>query len=156
MPAPGDLRVVGVPAFAAPLRAVDQVGVDTSGGTTRIVATKAIVSTDPYLPGHFPGFTVFPGVFLIEAVRQAVAAALCSSAEKLCSSGQEEPGRVPDIVEVRSVRFLAPLLPGDVVTIDARADGPDGDGQVEVAARCFRADGVTAARMKLRFGWPPC
>jgi 3-hydroxyacyl-[acyl-carrier-protein] dehydratase len=142
-PAPVDLAIADVPAFAAPLRAVDRVGVDTSDGTMRIVATKAVLATDPYLAGHFPGFTIFPGVFLIEALRQAVAAAFGRPAGS--ASGR------PDIIEVRSARFLAPLLPGDVFTIDARVASADDDGRFDVEARCFRADGVTAARLRVRF-----
>jgi 3-hydroxyacyl-[acyl-carrier-protein] dehydratase len=122
-------------SFAAPLRAVDEVSTARAEGGVRIVATKAIVGTDPYLAGHFPGHTIFPGVFLIEAVRQAVAAATGSDA---------------DITELTSARFLAPLLPGDVATIEALAEDPDDDGQFAVEARCVLGNGVTAARLKVR------
>jgi 3-hydroxyacyl-[acyl-carrier-protein] dehydratase len=146
-PAPGELLITDMPAFAAPLRAVDQVSVDRSDGTMRIVATKAVLATDPYMSGHFPGFTIFPGVFLIEALRQAVAAAFGAGTEPAAPAS-----RRPEIIELRSVRFLAPLLPGDVFTIDARVASKQDDGRFDVEARCFRADGVTAATLKLRFG----
>ena len=137
-----------IPAFAAPLRAVDLVSVGFSDGIMRVVATKTVVSTDPYLRGHFPGFTIFPGVFLIEALRQAVAAALDQPSPPELA---QPAGRRPDIVELRSARFLAALLPGDVFTIDARVGREDDDGRFDVEAQCFRGDGVTAARIKLRF-----
>jgi 3-hydroxyacyl-[acyl-carrier-protein] dehydratase len=127
------------PDFAAPMRAIDEVGSCPSDGATRIVATKAVLATDPYLPGHFPGFPIFPGVFLIECVLQAVAAVQAT-----------EGGRRPGITELRSARFLAPLLPGDVVTIDASASDSGASEELDVDARCIRSDGVIAARIRLR------
>jgi 3-hydroxyacyl-[acyl-carrier-protein] dehydratase len=128
--------------FAAPLRAIDRAECTQAGDRLVIHARKTIVATDPYLGGHFPGFMVFPGVFVIEALRQAVAAAL-----------GESDGMVPEIHALRSVRFLAPLRPGDELMVEATL-GPVVAGQAfDVTARCRRGDGVTVARIVAAFGY---
>jgi 3-hydroxyacyl-[acyl-carrier-protein] dehydratase len=126
--------------FAAPLVALDAIDVSGGEGLRRISATKRIDAGAPYLQGHFPNFAIFPGIFLIEAVRQAVAIAL-----------GEANGLLPEIRRLRSVRFLAPLLPGDSMSLEATmAQSTDGRTWA-VEARCSRSDGVTAARLKLDF-----
>lgn len=117
---------------ALPLRAVDSVEVDGRG----FLATKTVTRSDPYLHGHFPELTIYPGVFTIESVQQAVTAAA------------GEPVRM---VELRSARFLVPLLDGDVFTVEGTLGEPAEDG-FEVAARCRRRDdGVLVATVKARF-----
>ena len=37
---------------------------------------QGIDGGDPYLQGHFPEVTIYPGVFLIESLHQAVCTAL--------------------------------------------------------------------------------
>ena len=85
---------------------------------------------------------VFPGVFLIEAVRQAVLVA----ASELAGPGT-------DILEVGSARFLAPLLAGDSLALEALVC-PDPEGGLRVEAECRRGDGVRAAQVRLRMGVP--
>jgi 3-hydroxymyristoyl/3-hydroxydecanoyl-(acyl carrier protein) dehydratase len=119
-----------VPPYAAPLVAVDHLDeVVLMSRGWRVRATKVVDPGDPYLGGHFPGRTVFPGVFIIEAVRQAVAAAL------------DQP---LDVASVRSVRFLAPALAGDELVMDAEVDTDDEPGRPVVRARVSCADGPCA------------
>jgi len=126
--------------FAAPLLAIDRIEVSGREGILTLSAIKKIDAKAPYLAGHFPNFAIFPGIFIIEGLRQAVAAAL-----------GEIDGLLPEIRTLRSVRFMAPLLPGDSMRLDATLV-PSSDGiSWEVEARCARNDGVTAARMKLEF-----
>jgi 3-hydroxyacyl-[acyl-carrier-protein] dehydratase len=128
--------------FAAPLHAIESVSVERCEGKLRVHATKEIKATDPYMAGHFPGFVIFPGVFIIESLRQLVVTAL----------GDLE-GILPEILTLRSVRFLAPVLPGDSISLDA-AIGPVPDRKsFEIEAFCRRSDGVTAAVLKVEFGY---
>ncbi|MEV4200737.1 hypothetical protein [Micromonospora globbae] len=131
-------------AAAAPLQAVEwvEVGAGPRGGIT----LRAGVTVDPadvYLGGHFPQLTVYPGVFTLETLRQAVTAAVGCCA-----------GRLPDLHRLRSARFLAPLLAGDTLTVTASL-GPVADDQsFEVTAECVRGDGVRAATVRAVFRWP--
>jgi 3-hydroxyacyl-[acyl-carrier-protein] dehydratase len=123
--------------FAAPLDAVDRV--EHNGEV--VTATKRIVATDPYLEGHYPGFPIYPGVFTVETVYQA-------------ARGAVEADRGPDagveLAAVRSVRFQAPLLPGDTLTATCRLHHDPADPQrVRVIADCRRADGAATAKVTL-------
>jgi 3-hydroxyacyl-[acyl-carrier-protein] dehydratase len=121
---------------AAPLTAVDRVE-PVPGG---VRAEKRVVATDPYLAGHYPDFTIYPGVFTIESVHQAVRAMVAA---------EHGEGVRAEIAAIASVRLNAPLLPGDVLTVRAdRVPSPDED-LVRVKAVCRRADDVVAARMTL-------
>ncbi|MCW6009755.1 hypothetical protein K1W54_35230 [Micromonospora sp. CPCC 205371] len=82
------------------LRAVDSVSVRDGGAT----AVKRIVADDPYLTGHFPGEPIYPGVFLVESARQAIAGMV---------------GGAVALEAVVEARFSAPLRPGDAVVLDA-------------------------------------
>lgn len=75
----------------------------------------------PAIAGHFPGDPLVPGVVILEEVYDALVAAV-------------GPGR---LVEVRSVKFLAPLRPDKAfeVTIE-----PGSDGRYRFA--CIRDDCV--------------
>jgi 3-hydroxyacyl-[acyl-carrier-protein] dehydratase len=127
--------------FGAPLAAVDEVAVASTEGGLRVRATKRINADDPYLAAHFPSMTVFPGVFIIEAVRQAVLVAIgCTEAT------------VPDIRLVRSARFVAPLFPGDMMSLETTVTRSDDGTALQVDALCWRSDGVTAARVRLEMG----
>jgi 3-hydroxyacyl-[acyl-carrier-protein] dehydratase len=141
---PGEVGVLDPPPFAAPLRAVDRVEVlaDGAGGPTTLRAVKTVRATDPYLGGHFPDLTMLPGVFLIEGVRQAVAAVL----------GPRD-GAYPEVRELRSARFLLPMLGGEEITSEIELTGTDTAEDVEAVVRCRRGDGRPVATLALRLGW---
>lgn len=125
----------GVPAVAAPLAAVDAWRAEQVAGELAVSAKVRVRGEDPQLRGHFPGLAVFPGVFIVEAVCQAVMLAV--------------PGS-PALCTLRSVRFLAPLLDGDQLTLDITAS-PALHGGWSVAAVGTRTDGSVAARIRAEF-----
>lgn len=139
MPHPGSGTVysAGLRSFAAPLTAVDSVSWQDD---STIVAVKYIAVTDPYLEGHYPDFTIYPGVFTIETVYQAAVVALTGAAET--------GGVVLDRIE--SVRFLAPLLPGDTLTATIKLAHDTTTGHTTVHARCHRSDAQVCANIRLR------
>ena len=112
----GRRDLVVTPLYAAPLPAVDQVQVRRAGPGLVVTATKDIVIGDPYLAAHFPGRTVYPGVFVLETVRQAAIAAL-----------GEGPGGLAELSAVCSLRFAGAMHPGErlcaEVTITPMAGG---------------------------------
>jgi len=121
-------------SYAAPLRAVDEVVVDPDG--TSAAARKRITRTDPYLAGHYPDFTIYPGVFMLESVVQTT--------RELVAARHD--GARATLVGIRSLRFTAPLLDGDelAVALTLSAD-------LVAKATCTRGDGKTAATMTLEF-----
>jgi 3-hydroxymyristoyl/3-hydroxydecanoyl-(acyl carrier protein) dehydratase len=123
---------------AAPLIAVDGYEVLSA---TEITATKVVKADDPYLEGHYPDFTIYPGVFIIESVVQTV--------RLLAGETMEMPEEL-ELVGVPSVRFVTPMLPGDVLHIRVQTVSA-ADGTVKVKAECQNADGAKAAQMKLEF-----
>jgi 3-hydroxyacyl-[acyl-carrier-protein] dehydratase len=137
------VKVDGYRAAAAPLPATDWVEVESGPrGGLSVRAGKKVDPGDDYLVGHFPELTIYPGVFTLETVRQAVitAAGLCA-------------GRLPELYRLHSVRFLAPLLAGDTLTVDVTIGPIEDDEAFEVTAACRRDDGVVAARVKARYRW---
>lgn len=77
----------------------------------RIVATKNVSVSEPALQGHFPGNPVMPGVMIVEACAQATAVLGHLSYDgglNLCL-----------LTEVTSARFRRPVVPGDVLRIEA-------------------------------------
>jgi 3-hydroxyacyl-[acyl-carrier-protein] dehydratase len=134
---------VNPPPFAAPLPAVDEVDARRVDGGLLLSIRKDIVVEGPYLAAHFPGRPVYPGVFILETVRQAVAAQL-----------GEVGGAVPDVSAVASLRFTDALRPGQSLRIEATVGAAGPDGAVPVAARCRREDGSDVARLTLEFRYP--
>lgn len=130
------------PPYAVPLTACDYVATTVENGASTITGVTRIRGDGPYLVDHFPQVTIFPGVFLLEALVQAVGEAL-----------GERDGHPLRLREVRSMRLLVPLYPGDQLRIAARTvDSPAGDGVV-VTADCRRGDGMRVATMAVESGW---
>ncbi|WP_217559664.1 3-hydroxyacyl-ACP dehydratase FabZ family protein [Paenibacillus sp. GbtcB18] len=80
------------------------------GESDRAISTlKNISSSDFYLIGHFPSYSVYPGMLMVECILQ--------SAELLLrrqSSGKPGDCRFGEIAS----RFLSPVVPGDSVRFD--------------------------------------
>ncbi|MEU5182216.1 3-hydroxyacyl-ACP dehydratase FabZ family protein [Streptomyces longwoodensis] len=126
--------------FCAPLTAVDSVNTESDSGVS---ASKVIKADDPYLCGHYPHFTIYPGIFIIESVGQAVRAHV--AAHRGATYGA-------DLVEVSRVRFTAPLLPGNTLELDAQiTPGEQDPDLLSVKAQARREDGARCAAMTLTF-----
>ncbi len=99
-----------------PMRLVD--GIDAFDPEAATIAAQRYVDpADPVFGGHFPGNPVYPGVLQLEMIGQA---GLCLS--WLMEHGALDPANPAPPVDVRVTRvhaasFLAPVLPGDRLTI---------------------------------------
>ena len=134
----GWVRTPAVVEVAAPLRAVEQWRREPAGDSVRLTARVGVHGDDPNLRGHFPGLPIFPGVFVIESLCQAMAQAF-----------GEQADQAPVLRTLRSVRFLAPLLDGDELTLQITAT-PATDGW-STKAEGTRSDGTVAARIRADF-----
>ena len=132
------------PRYAAPLTACDEIAATAGAGGLRVTGITRIRGDGPYLSGHFPEITIFPGVFILEAVVQAVAQSL-----------GDRGGRPLRPYQVRSLRLLNPLYPGDQLTFEAEVTDPASPDGVVVTADCCRSDGVRVATMTVGCGWSP-
>ncbi|MFM2314705.1 MAG: hypothetical protein RLZZ04_3981 [Cyanobacteriota bacterium] len=121
--------------YAAPLKAFDRVvKMDESG----IITQKLISISEPFFLGHYPDNPVYPGVFIIESVQQTV---------KHYAAKHYGLAR---LVEIVSVRFLKPVLPGHL--LETRCDciwQPD-NRCLKVKAICYSHDSKVA-ELKINF-----
>jgi len=127
-------------AFARPLDAADSYTAHRTGAGWLVEAVKTVRATDPYLSGHFPGLTLYPAVFLLEGVRQAVGAALADDGH---GDGWLELHRLG------SVRVLKPMLAGDELRLRAEVTPAAEPGILHATVSCHRADGAQVAAMNI-------
>ena len=76
-----------------------------------------------WVPGHFPGFAVMPGVLIVEACAQVGAVALLSL--------PENAGRIALFAGIDKVRFKRQVMPGDTLRMECaitKQRGPIGFG----------------------------
>jgi 3-hydroxyacyl-[acyl-carrier-protein] dehydratase len=85
-----------------------------------LVAYQTIPTDNPFLAGHFPGFPIWPGALLLEAMAQATAIYLLESREGL------QDDEVPVLGAV-DCRFLHPVFPGERICYRAELVRQVGD-----------------------------
>ncbi len=95
-----------------------------SGSPSVTLGSFSIAADHSCLNGHFPGYPLVPGVLLLDEALSQIGAHL-------------QCGRP---IRLQSVKFLAPVLPGDAVQVTLRGDGQD---RARVAFACLvRGDPV--------------
>ena len=79
-----------------------------------ILARKCVTYNEQIFQGHFPGYKVMPGVYLVEMVAQAAAL--------LAALGEDVLGKHMDVrfVKIEEARFQKEVRPGDVLDIFIR------------------------------------
>ena len=90
-----------------------------------MVALKNVSQNDPFLPGHFPGNPIFPGVLTIEAVAQT--AGCCWIVNRLMNEGiapDDFPKHLATINNMATVlaeskiKHTHPVYPGDQIRLE--------------------------------------
>lgn len=134
---------------ATPLGDIEVIRTGPGGAVTAFDAP----ADGPVVAGHYPGFPVLPGVFLIEAADRTVRQWARSNPPAHDGSRDgEEAGRGADgeveLAAMDRCRFHRPVLPGDRVLADVSLTG-------NAADLMFRAAVVTnrgkVADLRLRY-----
>ena len=107
----------------APLLLLDEV---THVSDTQVVASRIFREDEEFFKGHFPGEPIVPGVYLLEAMAQAMAYG------ELYKHG---PHRML-LTGVNKAKFRVPVLPGEKVTFTLELLGPK--------MNMYRAKGVAS------------
>ena len=106
------------------------------GSRSGIVSrTVPIDPEDEVFAGHYPGFPILPGLYLLEHVNDTVREAT------------EVRWLRPESVD--RIRFLSPVYPGDTVHIEANLTGHD--DRLECRATVSTASGEAA---EIRLSYP--
>jgi 3-hydroxyacyl-[acyl-carrier-protein] dehydratase len=79
----------------------------------RLLAQKNVSINEPFFTGHFPNYSVMPGVLIIEALAQAAG---ILSFKTIQSQAQE--GQIYFFAGIDNCRFKRPVVPGDVLMLD--------------------------------------
>ncbi len=79
------------------------------------VGHKAVAFNEPHFQGHFPEFSVMPGVLIVEAMAQTAGALVVHSAGLA--------GTNPRVffMTIDKARFRKPVVPGDMLRIPVHA-----------------------------------
>ena len=139
MPLPNSDELLALLPHGPEFRFVDAVEAFEPG--VSITATYRVTGEEPFLPGHFPGNPVFPGVIQLEALAQAGAIAVLTN--------PDYAGKLPLFGGVEKVRWRRMVRPGDEMTLQLTLDrlsarGGWGEGTASV-------EGKTACQARLFF-----
>lgn len=84
---------------------------------TKVVAIKNVTFNESIFQGHFPSFSIFPGVMLIEAMAQTASFSLYPALEHDIERISRDFQCI--LVGVDSVRFRRPVIPGDTLRMES-------------------------------------
>jgi 3-hydroxyacyl-[acyl-carrier-protein] dehydratase len=110
----------------APFLLVDRV-LEMEPGVSA-VGELDVAETAFWVPGHFPGYPVMPGVLIVESLAQVGAVALLSLAENR--------GKLAFFAGIDKVRFKRQVVPGEMLLLECtitRMRGPIGFGEARAS-----------------------
>ncbi|MFK4785025.1 3-hydroxyacyl-ACP dehydratase FabZ [Fusobacterium sp. MFO224] len=79
-----------------------------------VVGLKNVTINEEFFNGHFPGHPIVPGVMIVEGLAQALGVLVFEQ------YGEEGAGKVPYFAAFESVKFKAPVRPGDQIIYEAK------------------------------------
>jgi len=107
------LEIMQVLPHRYPLLLVDRILEIELG--KRIVGLKNVSINEPYFQGHFPGFPLMPGVYILEALAQVGGILMIKSLNL-------EVGKYAVVFAgIDDARFKKPVYPGDQLILELEA-----------------------------------
>ncbi len=106
-----------------------------------IVAIKNVSANEPFFQGHWPGRPIMPGVLIIEAMAQAGGV--------LVAATMERSGRVAMLASVDSVKLRRPVIPGDQLRLEVRAERIKSNSACVIGVA--KVGDAVASEAKIRF-----
>ena len=103
--------------------------------------TLRIEPDEPAFEGHYPGFPILPGVCVIECVHRS---ALATHPQRAAVE--------PRLVAIETARFLAPVYPGDEISVELRWERAGDDWRCRAVVACGTGEN---ARVRLRYASEP-
>jgi 3-hydroxyacyl-[acyl-carrier-protein] dehydratase len=138
------LRAEGILPYEKPWVLIDKV-IDYSINQ-EIATLKQISSSDYFLPGHFPAYSVYPGMLLVEGIKQsAELLAHFSGIQAFVAGSSIQQAEV-------NARFLQPVEPGDSLIYIVRLLVSDSEQIVFEGAGSVHDTAVIRAKIKLKLG----
>ena len=122
-----------------PFLLIDRVEDGEAGQWAR--AIKCVTANEPFFSGHFPGKSIMPGVLIIEAMAQTGGVALLAQ--------QDSETHLAVIGGVKNVRFIKPVVPGDILELECRITRRR--GSIGIAEAAGRVNGNIVATAELTF-----
>jgi 3-hydroxyacyl-[acyl-carrier-protein] dehydratase len=83
---------------------------------SKVVGIKNVSFNEPYFQGHFPSFSIVPGVMIIESMAQVASFSLYPAMLKDIDRLSRDFQCI--LVGVDSARFRKPVVPGDTLRIE--------------------------------------
>ncbi len=84
---------------------------------TRVRGLKCVTQNEPFFAGHFPERKLMPGVLIIETAAQV---ACFAYQPYFAGAGVDHTSAISFLAGVNGAKFRRPVVPGDVIEIEAR------------------------------------
>lgn len=81
----------------------------------RAVGWKAVSFNEPHFAGHFPSYSVMPGVLVVEAMAQTAGALVAHT------MGGVDKQKIVYFMTIDKARFRRPVVPGDILRFPVKA-----------------------------------
>lgn len=121
------------------------------------IGIKNVTIDEQFFAGHFPTEPILPGVMIIESIAQTVAIMYCSAfIEEIKSSdtqfsqadmSQMIQNHVGYLVEIKAMKFMKTILPGDTMYIEVQKKG--NFGLLSLVEAQVRVDNVVVVSGKI-------
>jgi 3-hydroxyacyl-[acyl-carrier-protein] dehydratase len=105
-------RLMELLPHRAPMLLIDRM-IDIVPNTSA-TGVKAVSISDPVFAGHFPGFPIYPGVLVVEAMAQTAGALVMHSLGALAG------GKIVYFMGIDKARFRHPISPGDMLMLPVK------------------------------------